>query len=258
MEELLYRYPAFTLRTANEHFGDPGEQATLKRLRRLQASGRVIGALRGVYASVPPGVDPTTFQPDPFLVLNALRPDCVFCGHSALDLHGVSNQLWNRVTAYSKERAATYKSQHAVFTLIKPPKWLTPDTLATVDRKAVLIRVTTPELTLVEGFRYPSRVGGVEELVKSAESFRHLNLKTLRDLLERFHIRKLYGAVGWFLSRDASRWHASGEFLELLRSKRPASPQYLERDASGSVLDSEWNLMIPREVARLEVTDIEA
>ena len=258
LEELLYRHPVFTLQTANQCFGDPGEKATLKRLRRLQGGGRVVGALRGVYASVPPGVDPATFQPDPFLVLQALRPDCVFCGHSALDLHGVSNQLWNRVTAYSREKAATYKSRHAVFTLVKCPKWLTPDTVAKIDRRAVLLSVTTPELTLIEGFRYPNRVGGVEELVKSAESFRHLDLNTLRPLLDRFNMRKLYAAVGWFLSRDASRWPASGEFLEQLRSKRPASPQYLERDASGSVLDAGWNLMIPREVARQEETDVEA
>jgi hypothetical protein len=258
VEELLYRHPAFTLKTANQCFGDPGEKATLKRLRRLQASGRVVGALRGVYASIPPGVDPKNFQPDPFLVLQALRPDCVFCGHSALDLLGANNQLWNRVTAYSREKAVTYKTRHAVFTLVKSPKWLTPDTVVKIDRKAVLLSVTTPELTLIEGFRYPGRVGGIEELVKSADSFRYLDLNTLRDLLECFNMRKLYAAVGWFLSRDASRWQTTGELLEQLRQRRPASPQYLERDASGSVLDAAWNLMIPREVVRQEESDIEA
>lgn len=258
VEELLYRHSVFTLKTADICFGHPGDKATLKRLQRLQAKGRIVGAIRGVYASVPPGVRTTTFQPDPFLVAQALRPDSVFCGHSALDLHGVSNQPWNRVTAYSRGKATTYRTDSAVFTFVKSPSWLTTETVVKCDRKAVLLSVTTPELTLIEGFRYPNRVGGIEELNKSADNFRFLDLNALWSLLERINMRKLYAAVGWFLGRDPSRWQVSPEFLERLRQKRPASPQYLERGSSGSALDSAWNLMIPREIVRSEETDIEA
>lgn len=256
MEELLYRHPVFTFQIAEEHFGHPGEKATTKRLQRMQAKGRVVRPLRGVYAAVPPGVEPSTFHPDPFLVLQALRPGCVFCGHSALDLHGVSNQLWNRLTAYSKEKAVTYKTRYATFALIKSPTWLDPDAITPIDRKAVFLNVTSPELTLVEGFRYPKRVGGIEELVKSADAFRHLDLLKLKDLLDRFNMRKLYAALGWFLGRDPSRWHISDELLAGFRLHRPTSPRYLEPGSTGAAMDSEWNLMIPREVARKE-TEIE-
>ncbi|HEY0866218.1 MAG TPA: type IV toxin-antitoxin system AbiEi family antitoxin domain-containing protein [Fimbriimonas sp.] len=257
MEELLHQQPVFTLETADRYFGYPGERATIKRLQRLQAKGRVVRALRGVYASVPPGTEPNTFRPDPFLVLQALRPDCVFNGHSALDLHGVSNQAWNRVTAYSEAKAVTYRTQHATFTLIKSPRWLTPDALSKVDRKGVFLRVTRPELALVEGFRYPGRVGGIEELVKSAGGFRRLDLSLLMDLLDRFQMRKLYAAVGWFLSREPGRWHVTDDFLEQLRVRRPVSPSYLERWSSGSVMDSEWNLMIPRELSRQQESNVD-
>jgi hypothetical protein len=182
----------------------------------------------------------------------------VFCGHSALDLHGVNNQVWNRVIAYSQEKAVTYQTTFATFALIRSPKWLTPDTVDKIDRKAVLLSVTDPELTLIEGFRYPSRVGGIEEHIRSAEGFRHLDLESLRNLLNRFNMRKLYAALGWFLSRDPHRWQVTDVYLDHLRSRRPTSPQYLEREAMGSVLDPAWNLMIPREVARREATEIEA
>lgn len=256
IEELLYRHPVFTFQIAEEHFGHLGEKATTKRLQRMQAKGRVVRALRGVYAAVPPGVEPSTFQPDPFLVIQALRPGCVFCGHSALDLHGVSNQIWNRVTAYSMEKAVTYKTRYATFALIKSPTWLKPDAITTIDRKAILLNVTSPELTLVEGFRYPKRVGGIEELVKSAEAFRHIDLHKLGNLLDQFKMRKLYSAIGWFLSKNGTRWQASDEYLSALRLHRPTSPRYLEPGSTGAVMDSQWNLMIPREVARQE-TEIE-
>lgn len=258
MEELLYRYPAFTLRTADDFFGCPGKSASLKRVHRLQAAGRVVGVLRGVYASVPPGVDPTTFQPDPYLVLRALRPDCVFCGHSALELHGISHQLWNRVTAYSKEKAVTYSTRSAVLNLVKHPSWLMPDAIVEVDRSATPLRVTCPELTLIEGFRFPARVGGIEELVKSADGFRRLNLDLLGWILERFDIRKLYAAIGWFLTRDISRWQPTADFMDRLRDRRPVSPQYLERNSTGGVLDGKWNLIIPRDLVRQEEMEMEA
>lgn len=170
----------------------------------------------------------------------------------------MSNQVWNRVTAYSPGKAVTYKIAHATYALIKNPKWLTQDTFSQVDRKGVVLNVTGPELTLIEGSRYPARVGGIEELVKSAENFRPLDLRSLRALLDGFRMRKLYGALGWFLSREQSRWQASGDYLEQLRQMSPASPQYLERNSAGGVLDNTWNLIIPREVARQEEADTEA
>jgi len=258
VEELLYRHPVFTIETADQYFGHPGPKATRKRLWRLQEKGRVVGALLGIYASVPPGIEPATFRPDPFLVLQALRPDCAFCGHSALDLLGVGNQVWNRVTAYSREKAVTYKTAQATYSLIKYPKWLTPEVLTQVDRKGVFLNVTCPELTLIEGFRYPARAGGIEELVKSIESFRYLDIRSLLNLLDRFHMRKLYAAVGWFLSREPFRGQVTGDFLEQLREQRPVSPQYLDRNSSGSTLDPAWNLMIPREIVRQEEMDLEA
>ena len=119
-----------------------------------------------------------------------------------------------------------------------------------------MLPVTGPELTLVEGFKYPNRVGGIEELVKSADAFRKLDLGALKDLLDRERQRKLNAAIGWFLSRDKAKWKVDLAFLELLRRQRPTSPVYLERGADMSVLAREWNLMVPRDLIMTEgVTD---
>jgi hypothetical protein len=121
-----------------------------------------------------------------------------------------------------------------------------------VDRKGKTLPVTGPEFTLVEGFKYPNRVGGVEELVKSADAFRKLDGGILSELLDKADQHKLFAAIGWFLSRDTAKWKVDGEFLENLRRRRPASPVYLERGADRSVPAVDWKLMIPRELTAFE------
>ncbi len=257
MEEFFHHNPVFTLQALQAHFGELSPRAAYERLRRALAAGRVVTVFRRVFATVPPGVDPASFQPDPFLILNALRPGAVFCGHSALDLYGVSNQIWHRLTGYSEGKAVTYKSGQATYSNFKRPSWVTPDAVSTVDRFGVFLQVTTPELTLIEGFRYPGRVGGIEELVQSADEFRYLDLTRLAQLLDRFNMRKLYSAVGWFLARDPAKWLVDDDYLGRLNQRRPASPLYLESRAAEGALDNKWNLIIPREVMGQEVTDID-
>ena len=188
------------------------------------------------------------------MVLKALRPSAIFCGHSALDLQGVANSVWNAVTAYASGPANTFSAGRITYRFIALPKSLeiTKQFRTLVDRSGKLLEVTSPELTLVEGFRYPHRVGGIEELVKSADGFRKLDLGEIRDLLTSVKQRKLNAAVGWFLSRDPDKWGADSRYLQDFRARIPAGPVYLERGASSSLLVRAWNLLVPRELITTE------
>jgi predicted transcriptional regulator of viral defense system len=254
MEAFLYENPVFSVRALVDSEAGVSKQALYKRLRYLEQTGRVASVVRGVYAVVPPGQMADTIQPDPFLVLQALRPDVVFCGHSALDLQGVAHSVWNVVSAYSKGSPNSFSHGGVTYRTISWPEiLLAPHRFQTlVDRRGKILSVTGPELTLLEGFEYPHRVGGIEELVRSADSFRKLDGGVLLDLLERVDERKLYAAVGWFLSRDAGKWKIEPRFLEELRRRGPKTTVYLERGADRSVLVNDWKLMVPRDLVLTE------
>jgi hypothetical protein len=113
---------------------------------------------------------------------------------------------------------------------------------------------TGPELTIIEGFRYPSRVGGIEELVNSAEAFRRLDLGEIEDLLDKFNMRKVYAGVGWFLARNKLRWNVDDSLLDRLRSKIPSSPKYLEAGLEAT-FDRTWNILVPRSLTASESPD---
>ena len=117
------------------------------------------------------------------------------------------------------------------------------------------MRTTGPERTLVEGFRRPGLVGGLEELVLSASGFSTLDLDLLEKVLHKYAIANLWAAVGWFLERFQQAFYVPEIMLERLAQHRPRSPHYLERNRRGGVLAARWNLILPEALASLGEPD---
>ena len=118
-----------------------------------------------------------------------------------------------------------------------------------VDRLGRVLDVTGTERTLVEGFRRPALVGGLEELVTSASGFPTLDLDLLAQVLRRYDAANLWAATGWFLERFQKSFHVPAPTLARFERRRPRSPQYLERGSRGGLLASRWNLILPTALA---------
>ena len=233
--------------------------ALIKRLKYLQATGRVVSLERGLYATVRPGDDPDALGPDPYLVGAVLRPDALFAYHSALTLLGAGHSDWNVVTLLSHRRRRPLVLRTARVEVLPHPaallrKGATDLAVRQVPYLQTTLRVTGPERTLVDGFRQLRLVGGLEELVTSAAGFASLDLKQLDAVLRVYDLRILYGAVGWFLETYREHFFVADDFLSRLEQQRPAAPQYLPRRAraegdSGRLVPR-WNLILPEAVLR--------
>lgn len=253
MEQFLYEHPVFSLETLRLAFSTEKRGALYKRLRHQELKGRVISVLRGVYAVVPPGTNPASFSPDRFLTLSAMRPDAVFCGRSAFDLYGASNQVWRLTSCYSHGAPVSASAKGCEFVTFKTPHWVDTSVLRTIDYRGIQLRVTSPELTVVEGFKYPGRVGGIEEFLAVADALPRLDPLRFPKILSRIAVRKLYSCVGWFLARAPERYEAPEEVLEGLHVGGLTSPKYLVPAISGGMLDRTWNLIIPNTLASKEL-----
>jgi hypothetical protein len=113
-----------------------------------------------------------------------------------------------------------------------------------------MLRTTGPERTLVEAFRQPKLVGGVAELVSSAAGLATLDVDLVVAVLERYAIRRLWAAAGWFLESHAEVFAVTERDLARFERERPRSPQYVIRDQRGGTLATRWNLIVPREAAK--------
>lgn len=231
-----------------------GRKATLERLKYTASRGKVKKVARGVYATVPPGVDPAKFQPDRFLAAAALRPDAIFSHHSALELLGAAHSEWRQCTAYSARRSHPFKLDGVELRFLSQPQPLVRRQLTALGTRSIRrfereLRVTGPERTLVEGFRQPDLVGGLSELVESAGGFSVLELPLLFKLLDAYGQKVLWAAVGWFLDTYRATFFVSEKDLALIEKHVPKAPQYLAKDQRGGVLVQPWNLIVPAYLA---------
>lgn len=255
------KHPVFSLDEAMSALEAPGGRAgTIERLKYHLETGRLKSVAREVYAVVPPGILADRFSADPFLVAAVIRPDGVFSGHSALELLGAAHTIWGGCTLYSDRHRTPLPVGGVTVRFLVHPKAMRPERrqyfgTRMVERRGRLIRCTGPERTLVEGFRHPSLVAGLEELVLSASGFPTLDLDLLEEVLRRYGVRNLWAAAGWFLERFQETFHVPESYLQRMEPHCPKSPQYMVRQRRGGTLASRWNLIVPIELTRLGEPD---
>jgi len=245
----------FTVEEFAEHLG--GEKALAQyRVRYYLRQGRLKRLANGVYSTVPIGADPETFGPDVFPAAAAIRSDAVFAYHSALDLLGHGHSVWWTCTVCTAQRRApVVLGRSTIKFLSHPPAVRARSTSARqqagslwtteISRGGRKLRVTTPERTLVDGFRELSLVGGLDELVESMDGFAILKPDALREILRAYGNRRLWAAVGWYLQRRLKSLFLDESVLGAFRRNRPRARVYLVPGQRGGVLAKEWNLVVP-------------
>ena len=249
--EFFATHSVFSLDEAVRVLAPESARSTVvERLKHHLEVGRLQLVTREIYAVVPPGSQASKFQPDPYLVAVAVKPDAVYSHHSALELLGAAHSAWNQLTLFTARRRRPILMKDATVRFLDIPgpfragPWGNLGTRQ-AERQGQLLRTTGPERTLVEGFHRPDLVGGLEELVLSAAGFPTLDMELLGEVLERYRVRKLWAAAGWFLERFKNTFQVPDSVLGRFEKQRPRTPHYLERNSRGGTFSSRWNLILP-------------
>jgi len=252
--EFLADRPVFTTRELAVARGAAGDtDGAYHQLKHHLQTGRVKQVVRGIYAAVPPGVDAEVFEPDRYLVAAAAEPNGIFAYHAALELLGVAQTVWSECVLHCDRPRAPIELDSTTLVFLPVPRPLhrrgAEDVgVRRVGHESRSLRVTGAERTIVEGFRQPHRVGGVQELVESASAVPVLDFDLLEEVLEAYGQRSLWAAVGWFVERHRGDWLPPERFLARCRTERPRGRQYLVRGRRGGTTLAKWNLILPPEI----------
>ncbi len=261
LESYIQSHEVFRLEDLTKALGEPGRRSSVRNsLSYHLRGGRVKSLSRGVYATVPPGADPERFQPDRYLVAAAVRPDAVFSHHAALELLGAAHSDWNVCAVSARARHPMIRLAGVQIRFFLPPAALVRRNASSIGTRQVphrqaVLKVTTAERTLIDGFRRPELTGGPAELVESAAGFGVLDLDLLFRLLTLYDEKLAWAAVGWFLERFQSKFFVPDASLARLERQRPKSPQYLMRSQRGGVLGRRWNLILPESLEKSREPD---
>ena len=260
-EAFLATHPVFRLEELAQARNQPDQLGGARnQLKYHLRRGRIKRVARGVFAVIPFEHKPETYEPDPVLVAASIRPEGIFSHHTALELLGVGHSVWNVSTLFCDHPPPmrTLGPQRLQF-LSHPAalhsKQLTRFGLRRGERRGRPLQFTGPERTLIEGFRQPRWVGGLEELVESMAGLGVLDLDLLEQLLTAYDQGTLWAAVGWFLERYQEAFFVSDTFLAHLEQRRPRQPRYLVRAERGGQLQSRWNLIAPHRLLTWEGQD---
>ena len=143
-----------------------GSVSTSKNLlARNVASGRLVRVRRGLYATVPLGIDPADATVDPYLLTTHLAPDAAVALHAALQFFGKTYSVWNRFHYLTGDRRRDLTVRGAEFIPVQdpPPLRHLPDRGGAIGMFSYAggwARVTTLERAMVDVLHEPERSGG--------------------------------------------------------------------------------------------------
>jgi predicted transcriptional regulator of viral defense system len=258
-------HPVFTA----DEFGDflesrgsssPSTRKTL--LTRREKAGELLRIRRGLYATVPVGVNPADAPIDPYLVASRMVSDAVLGYHTALEFHGKAHSVFE-VFQFLTGRAArpvffrSYRFDPVLFP--KPLRNHKSETFGVTlaNRGGLELRVTNLDRTLVDILDRPDLGGGWEEIWRSLESIEFFALEEVVEYALLLDNSTTIAKVGFFLDQHRDALMVGDEQLRRLREHRPKKPHYLSRNNEGPArLVSDWNLVVPESILRRSWTEV--
>lgn len=253
---LLYffaQHPVFTRESLVRHLamnsGEKPKESTVSALLRYhQGVGHILSVRRGLFASVAPGGSPTSAPADAYLLGALGCPGGVLGYHSALELHGLAYSSFEKVQILVSRSQREWTFRGVTYQPVKPRRSLNAEALTleveSMDRLGLDLPVTSVARTLVDVLDRPDLSGGWEEVWRSLETIRLVDLHAVLTYLERLGNATTAALVGFFLEQHQTALSVDEAMLESLEKQRPRGKHYLDRSKGGR-LASRWNLIVP-------------
>lgn len=231
------------------------ERTSNNLLARHLRSGRLLRVRRGLYATVPRGVDPDQANVDPYLVATKLADDAVVAYHASLQFHGRTYSVWQRFHYLTARRARPFSFRRLEFLPVQAPVAvrLLPDHGGCVVEKhhgGGRVRVATLERTLVDVLDAPDKGGDWEEIWRSLEMVEFFDLDAVTEYALKLASSLTVARVGFYLEQHRDALMVEDRHLAPLRLRAPRQPRYLDSRRESGRLVSGWNLVVPERVLK--------
>jgi predicted transcriptional regulator of viral defense system len=257
LNEFFSRHPVFTIQELKEFLTEHGSHSQWTRkalLAHHRRQGRLLRVRRGLYAVVPPGVDPAHCPVDPHLLAAKMTDDAVLAYHTALEFFGRAHSVHQRFTYLTSRSARLVTFRSYSFLGVRFPKKLLSRhrerfAVITAERTGVEVRVTSLERTLVDVLHRPKLSGGWEEIWRSLESVEFFDLDQVIEYALLLENATTVAKVGFFLEQHKKILMVDDAHLKTLQEHRPKKPHYMMMDEKRpGRLVSRWNLIVPSRI----------
>ena len=261
-KDVLIRRPVFTAEEFAEFLSvDRLRTSDIRQslLTHHLKSGNILRIKQGLYATVPPGMNPESSPVDMFQIAGKMSTDAVLGYHTALDFYGKAHSIWNQFLYLTSNRATRpvifrgHEFRGVLFPKALREKGEELFAVNKEERTGLEVRVTSLERTLVDLLDRPHLGGGYEEIWRSLEAVEFFDLDMVLDYALLLGNSTTIAKVGFFLETQRDELMVEEDHLRRLREHRPKRPTYMIRaDRSRGnrkrSLVKAWNLVVPQKI----------
>ncbi|MGD8700579.1 MAG: hypothetical protein PVJ43_14880 [Gemmatimonadales bacterium] len=247
----VFSYDEFV--AAHTSNGKRSRHTSASSLKQHVAGGNLLRIRRGLYATVPRGVDPDHAMVDPYLLTTKLTDDATVAYHAALQFHAKAYSVWRRFHYLTRLRSRPLSFRGAEFLPVQAPAAVRnlPELGGGIVEKrhaGGVVRVATLERTLVDALDEPNKSGGWEEVWRSLEMVEYFDLDAVVEYAVKLGSALTVARVGFFLAQHRETLMVEEHHLRRLRQHAPAQPRYLDSTRQPGKLMADWNLVVPLRV----------
>lgn len=233
----LMQYPVFSAKKMTEYYSSI--RTARQVLTRLIQNGQVERIRNDLYTCISgETLDPVA---DRFQIASAITATSYVTHHSALEYHGITNQVYYDVYVASETKFSSFYYQGYTYHYV-----------SSRFQDGVIepsfgggLKVTDLERTVIDCIKDFEKIGGLEELLDNLTSIQSLDEGALLKYLDLYDNQFLYQKTGYLLQQENQHLHLSEDFYRACRNRIGKSKRYLQKGHKEGQYNAEWCLILP-------------
>ena len=208
-----------------------------------QRAGNLLKVRRNLYVAL----DPSTNEPlwNSYEISSKINGNCWVSHHSALELHGLANQVFNDIYVSSQKRFSKFIYDNKEYQFV----------YSKFDDGVVHMgnnRVSNLERTMLDCINDIDKSGGLEELMKSFDLISYCETTKLLKYLNSFNSKFLWQKCGYLLSHFTNL-KLDKDFFDECKKHLPKTKNKLQYGDTNNkyVYNNVWNLYVPYDIESL-------
>ena len=244
MKDFYQTYALFRTQDILENF--TSVRSMQAKLKSLIGIGRIAKIKNGLYATVNP-LTGDIFA-SRFEIASALFENACVAYHSALEFHGLSNQMFSEVQVFIDKRNMPFEYNGLEYKFFS---YNAKGGILRLEQNAKIV-VTDLERTIVDCIDRIDLAGGLEELVMALNGITHLDEQSLLTYLKEYNKKFIYKKAGFLFSllkKDLLSQH----FFDICKQNCSIKLEDIsENKKMPRKTDKYWKLMYPEKIINTE------
>lgn len=205
-------------------------------ITEYQKKGLIKQVKRNLYATV--SLENGGIIPSRYKFASKITENSYITHHSALEFHGVANQVYYTCYVSGKNRFNDFEFDGVNYKYIYPR-----GNFGIVKQNG--INITDIEKTVLDSINDLEKIAGLEEILKCIQLIPSLDENKLLEYLKLYNKIFLYQKTGYVLSSFSDMFTLSDNFFRECHKNIGKSKRYLTKDSN--VYNNKWQIFVPNQ-----------